>query len=407
MAAWLGLETAEFIRFSLIALMAITGYFTNWLAVILLLYPRRKTHWGPFFWHGLVCKKAPDIARSIGRVLGPGLAFPADFFRQQELYPPELSRYLTETARETRGEFYRAVQEGRLRKRRYKEPGLLEKVWEREITGLRSALLEALEKSFYLLFDLERATGVGLGARGGRLITEMFQRLGREEFQFVISSGLVIGGLCGWGQAELWLQYGIPWTLPATGVTAGFVTNWVALKLLFYPRRPWLRLGNWKIQGSLIRIQKQWAAEIANLVTGQLMEKRMILQLNFYGSRHPVMEKICRDQARQTLSNIGQTVAILPSETSERLENVLTNELYERLVASLNFFKEELHDYLRQDLQAREKLEERIRQLSPADFEKMIHYGWESDEIRIIRLGGIIGGLVGGLWTWLVLTGTV
>ena len=39
-------------------------------------------------------------------------------------------------------------------------------------------------------------------------------------------------------QMALWIFYELPWTLAAGGAVVGYLTNWIALKLIFEPVEP-------------------------------------------------------------------------------------------------------------------------------------------------------------------------
>ena len=46
----------------------------------------------------------------------------------------------------------------------------------------------------------------------------------------------------------IWLLYERAWTLAVGGAVVGYLTNWLALKLIFEPVEP-TRFGPWVVQG--------------------------------------------------------------------------------------------------------------------------------------------------------------
>lgn len=56
----------------------------------------------------------------------------------------------------------------------------------------------------------------------------------------------------------------------------GWLTNWVAIKMLFHPRQP-MRLFVWKWQGLIPRRQEQLAAEAAEIIEREIMQQHMIV----------------------------------------------------------------------------------------------------------------------------------
>lgn len=71
-----------------------------------------------------------------------------------------------------------------------------------------------------------------------------------------LSSGFFFGFLLGLVQMFVWLLYDKPWTLPAGGAIVGYITNWVALKLIFEPVDP-VKIGPFVLQGLFLKRQNE------------------------------------------------------------------------------------------------------------------------------------------------------
>ena len=56
----------------------------------------------------------------------------------------------------------------------------------------------------------------------------------------------------------------------------GWLTNWVAIKMLFHPRKS-IRVLIWQWQGLIPRRQKQLAQESAEIIEREILQQRMIL----------------------------------------------------------------------------------------------------------------------------------
>jgi hypothetical protein len=63
-------------------------------------------------------------------------------------------------------------------------------------------------------------------------------------------------------QALVYFFYKGKWVLPVAGFGVGYFTNWVALKLIFEPSRPW-NLGIYTLQGLFLKRQHEAAGVIA------------------------------------------------------------------------------------------------------------------------------------------------
>ncbi len=56
----------------------------------------------------------------------------------------------------------------------------------------------------------------------------------------------------------------------------GWLTNWVAIQMLFHPREP-MRIFFWKWQGLIPRRQEQLAQEAAEIIEREIMQQHMIV----------------------------------------------------------------------------------------------------------------------------------
>ena len=56
----------------------------------------------------------------------------------------------------------------------------------------------------------------------------------------------------------------------------GWLTNWVAIQMLFHPRQP-VRVFIWKWQGLIPRRQQQLAEEAAEIIEREILQQHMIL----------------------------------------------------------------------------------------------------------------------------------
>ena len=87
------------------------------------------------------------------------------------------------------------------------------------------------------LVDIDELMVSGL-VREKRMLVDLFQRCGKSELSFLVNSGLSFGMALGVVQMLAWLVYERAWTLAAGGAIVGYLTNWVALKLIFEPVEP-------------------------------------------------------------------------------------------------------------------------------------------------------------------------
>lgn len=109
------------------------------------------------------------------------------------------------------------------------------------------------------LLDLDNLMVSGL-VREKRMLVDLFKRCGKAELSFLVDSGLGFGMALGLIQMLAWLVYERAWTLAAGGAIVGYLTNLIALKLIFEPVEP-TRIGPFTVQGMFLR--RQYGAHVA------------------------------------------------------------------------------------------------------------------------------------------------
>ncbi len=93
--------------------------------------------------------------------------------------------------------------------------------------------------------------------------------MGYKELQFLVESGTYFGFALGLLQMVQWMLYPKNWTLPVGGAFVGYVTNWIALKLIFEPLNP-TKFGPFTIQGMFLQRQKEVSNEFSTFIASKV-----------------------------------------------------------------------------------------------------------------------------------------
>ncbi len=189
---------------------------------------------------------------------------------------------------------------------------------------------------------------------------------------------------------------------PLIGAGIGWLTNRLAIQMLFRPRRSWRFLGI-RFQGLIPRRQAELAVRVGEIVETELFNQHLIreelrkidlqphidqLATNIVWDRIaprlraiPVFGNLVNDRFLYNLNKIA--LESLTRETAPLLEKVSTE--VERKIAVRRIVEERIHGF---DL---EQLESIVRKLAHKEFQ------------RIELLGAVIGLIVGLLQAVLVL----
>lgn len=172
----------------------------------------------------------------------------------------------------------------------------------------------------------------------------------------------------------------------------GYITNVVAVRMLFWPRQP-INLGFYTVQGILPKRQ----AEIATSL-GELVEKELL-------SLDDVMERINTPENQERL--VAKISQVMRDRLSELLPRIIPRRLIQIIVDTLDkiLSQESAHlidqlfkagsEYLTREIQISKIVEEKINAYDLKQLEDIIK-GISAPELTLIEvLGGVMGFAIG------------
>jgi uncharacterized membrane protein YheB (UPF0754 family) len=118
--------------------------------------------------------------------------------------------------------------------------------------------------------------------RDRALLNRIFLGAGAGEFRFIIRSGIYFGFLIGCVQATVWYFTHNPWILPLFGAVNGWLTDWLALKLIFHPKQP-VGIGRLRWQGLFLARREEVTQDYATLVAHEVLTPRNIFEALLHG----------------------------------------------------------------------------------------------------------------------------
>ncbi len=232
----------------------------------------------------------------------------------------------------------------------------------------------------------------------------MFLEVGDRELDFVVNSGFYIGTVLGTLTIPLFLYIDRWWVFPAAGIAVGYITNWIAVQLIFYPVQE-RTLGPLRLQGVFTRRQQTVSKVYAKLVAEEVVTVSNLAHNLLHGTQSDRTRRMIRDVIRPEVDRVVGPAAPIVRMTGgperyERLRETAAEEGIDRTV-------EPLHDptFNREQSDGIESLiDERIRELPPEEFIGLLRPAFQEDEWMLITIGGVLG-FVAGLLQLLVVTG--
>ena len=232
----------------------------------------------------------------------------------------------------------------------------------------------------------------------------MFLEVGDQELDFVINSGFYIGTFLGTSSIPLFLYVDQWWVLPVAGVVVGYMTNWIALHLIFYPVRA-RKLGPFTLQGVFTKRQQNASKTYSELVAEEVVTVSNLAHNLLHGNQSDRTRTMIRHAIRSEVDRaVGLAApAIRIATGSDRYERVRETFAEESIDKTID----PLHDpeFNRERSEAIESLiYERIVALPPEEFIGLLRPAFQEDEWMLVMVGAILGFIAGWLQL-LVVTG--
>ena len=190
--------------------------------------------------------------------------------------------------------------------------------------------------------------------------------------------------------------------LPIIAALIGWITNYLAIKMLFHPHQPKKILGL-TFQGVFPKRQAQIAEKLGDLVANELFSMKDVAQkIEDLSTQPEALEEVGK-RIEQTIR--GKLISACPM-----LSMFLSDEMIEKVTS---LFKGELEDFLRVsaqglavkmeesvDIQA--LVREKVQAFSSNKIEELL-LGFMEQEFRFIeKIGAVLGFLIGCIQVFLV-----
>lgn len=395
------------------------GYLTNWTGVLMLFYPVHfkglRAQWlhsfarilpykirqvpglmiGGIGWQGIV----PSRAAKMGSLaVDSGIAklgTPKEFFNQ--LDPEQIAEQIVAKTRDE----IREVVDGVLCREQPRlwndlPPQLKELVVARVQQQLPDTIRELTAEIGENIDQLVDVKLMVIKRFDPELANRVFLDMGKRELKFIQNFGFFFGFALGIPVAALTHFVTFWWLLPVLGVIVGYVTNWVALWMIYEPpeRR---KYGPLHFQGLFIRRQPEVAEVYARIVSDEILTVAEFGKELLHGPQSDRTRALIESAMRPAIDRaIGPARAALKvavgSREFETIRHSFATEPVDKLMIPLSD-----PEFSRsQSATMRKLITERMREMSPQDFGEMLRTATREDEWLLLAHGAILG-FAGGL----------
>ena len=378
---------------------AVVGWFTNVVAVKMMFHPVEFVGIPPYLgWQGVVPANAMRLARVsnaliTGRLLSLrqlfDATFSADSFTDRlDAVIDDLTAQIIDEVTSTHakamwdnaGEFMQDKVRQRVRA---------------EVLEVARAIAMDMADDIDQIMNIEQTVLEAVDRHKG-LMGEMFYEVGRNEFNFIERSGLYFGFLFGIFQMMIWVLYPAPWLLPMAGFGVGYLTNWIAIRLVFKPREP-VRVGPFTLHGLFHKRQPQVAEAFGRIVATRVLNASNLVRTVMEGGGVKKMNRIVERR-------VGD---LLDEYEAHPLAQLVIPDLEERMalrVQILESIKREwpkpggfFHTFAGESVDLHGELERRLKALDRESYERVLRPAFQQDEWKLIAAGAMLGTVAGVL----------
>ncbi|NCP64409.1 MAG: DUF445 family protein [Paraglaciecola sp.] len=398
------LDFATLSLLSIPVISAFVGWSTNFLAVKMMFYPIDFIGIKPFLgWQGLIPAKRREMAEiEVELVLGKLLSVqelasridPAELTKAIDRRLKQvLRKIVNEVMQESAPQLWAAMP--------VQAKNLVYARVENDIPNVVHKMVDDFKHNIEEIVDIKELV-VSQLVNSPELINEIFLKSGAKEFPFIEKSGAYFGFLFGLPTMAVWMVYPSWWVLPVGGLIVGYLTNWIALKIIFEPKHPVKFLG-FTLQGMFLKRQKEVSRVYADIIESKLMTSKNIMAIAVHGSGSSQLLELIELHVNDAIERyvaLAQPYFALGvgSQTYFRMKEMAIKRIFEDSEKYLAY----AYEYTNKALRIGDDLCERMQALSPEEFEGVLRPAYEADEWKLIVTGAILGMAAGFMQLYLV-----
>lgn len=390
---------------SMPVIAALIGYGTKIVAIRMMFQPVEFRGVKPFFgWQGIVPRRAARMAAiacdtMTDRLISAGeVVARLDAERIVKEIEAPLRAGIAEIAEEIAAEYQDGLWESlpeQVRRR------IVRRVQDEAPSVVRE-LLDLVKEDVDNVFDLKDMVVTNL-VKDKALLNRIFQRAGHKEFRFIAHSGIYFGFAIGLVQMLAWAALKNPWVMPVFGALTGWFTDWLALKMIFNPKRPKRYLGLFEWQGLFLKRRKEVAADYGELIAKEIITPHNVIEAVLRGPLSDRLFAMVARQVRQTLDRQAGparplVVLAVGSGRYREIKESIATKVIDRMPETMSY----IEDYAADAMDIRNTLVTKMQELTEEEFEALIRPAFEADEWILITVGAVLGFGVGELQVILV-----
>jgi len=185
--------------------------------------------------------------------------------------------------------------------------------------------------------------------------------------------------------------------LPVIGALIGWLTNWVAVKMLFHPRKP-LRLVVVTVQGIFPKRQRAFAEKLSVVVAKELFSiQDVTAKLRAQATSEEVMDFV-RSRIRKVLGiKLEEHFPVIGMFVSEDTMDKIAHQFAEEIRSMISQLSEKISKGIEIEMDVQSIVREKVANFSSDKLEEILFAIMKREFKFVEMVGAVLGFLIGSV----------
>jgi uncharacterized membrane protein YheB (UPF0754 family) len=257
-------------------------------------------------------------------------------------------------------------------------------------------MMEEVRKNLDQVFDLKHMVVSNL-VRDKVLLNAMFKEIGRDAFKFLIRCGLIFGAYIGLVQTVVYGITGSDLMLPLFGLVTGGLTDYIALTMIFRPKRTLTIAPGIRWQGLFHRQRDQVTRDYAHLLSKDVLTPAAILESLLTGPMSDKFFEVIQDEIQRTIDEQTGVAKRIITTFAGRQYMEMKHTIAERVIERIPEASKHVESYAAERLDIENTMVEKMSEMDTDTYENLLRPAFKDDEWIVVALGATLGFLFGEL----------
>lgn len=240
--------------------------------------------------------------------------------------------------------------------------------------------------------------------RDKAVLNKLIRDTARPEMRFIAHSGIYFGSFIGLVQVVAWALTHSPWIMPIFGGLTGWLTDWLALKMIFFPRQPRRFLGLVTWQGLFQKRKQEVASDYGDLIAREILTVPKVMEALLTGPKSDRLYAMIQREIQRTIdAQASLAKPLVVAAVGSRRYQEMKATAARRAIELLPDTARHIETYATKALDVRNTIIRQMQLMTPIQYEGLLRPAFKQDEWKLIAVGAAIGFLVGELQVLLVL----